>query len=166
MAEEVQTEREPRSDWASFLLPTALIFGFVLLLSLSVEGADEAEAGPLEHWLELVVDYIAFGAEIAAALVIGVAVVQGIVSYLRNLLTSSIDSSEATETIRLKLGRVLTLGLEFTVASDILRTAVAPTRQDILILGAVVLLRTLLNFFLEREIREAEAKQRAKRATS
>jgi uncharacterized membrane protein len=63
---------------------------------------------------------------------------------------------DATEAIRLKLGRVLALGLEFTVASDILRTAVAPTRQDILNLGAIVLLRTLLNYFLEREIRQGE----------
>ncbi|HEY9664415.1 MAG TPA: DUF1622 domain-containing protein, partial [Allocoleopsis sp.] len=42
------------------------------------------------------------------------------------------------------------------VASDILRTAVAPTRQDILNLGAIVLLRTLLNYFLEREIQQGE----------
>nr|MBA3922947.1 DUF1622 domain-containing protein [Nostocaceae cyanobacterium] len=47
-------------------------------------------------------------------------------------------------------------GLEFTVASDILRTAVAPTRQDILNLAAIVLLRTLLNYFLEQEIRQGE----------
>jgi len=61
--------------------------------------------------------------------------------------------------IRLQLGRVLALGLEFTIASDILRTAVAPTRQDILNLGAIVLLRTLLNYFLEREIREGEERR-------
>lgn len=58
--------------------------------------------------------------------------------------------------IRLQLGRSLALGLEFTVASDILRTAVVPTRQDIVNLGAIVLLRTLLNYFLEREIKQGE----------
>ena len=152
----------PGESWASFLLPTALIFGFVLLLNLSAEGTGEVgETSPLEHWLELVVDYLAFGAEIAAALVIGVAVVQGIFRYLKNLFTPSVDTAEATESIRLKLGQVLALGLEFTVASDILRTAVAPTREDILILGAVVLLRTLLNYFLDREIREERSKLKA-----
>ena len=50
----------------------------------------------------------------------------------------------------------MVLGLEFTVASDILHTAVAPTRQDILNLGALVLLRTLLNYFLEREIQQGD----------
>jgi uncharacterized membrane protein len=72
------------------------------------------------------------------------------------LFSRSKQHHDATESIRLKLGRVLALGLEFTVASDILRTAVAPTRQDILNLGAIVLLRTLLNYFLEREIRQGE----------
>jgi uncharacterized membrane protein len=38
--------------------------------------------------------------------------------------------------------------------NDILHTAVVPTRQDILNLGAIVLLRTLLNYFLEREIQQ------------
>ena len=148
-------------SWASFLLPTALIFGFILLLSLSAEDAGIETSGPLEHWLEIIVDYLAFGAEVAAALVIGIAVVQGIFRYLKNLLIPSRDSAEATEDIRLKLGQVLALGLEFTVASDILRTAVAPTREDILILGAIVLLRTLLNYFLDREIREERAKLEA-----
>jgi uncharacterized membrane protein len=53
----------------------------------------------------------------------------------------------------------LILGLEFTVASDILRTAVAPTRQSILNLGAIVLLRTLLNYFLEQKIRQGEERR-------
>ena len=55
---------------------------------------------------------------------------------------------------------MLALGIEFTLASDILRTAVAPTRSDILTLGAVILLRTLLNLFLEREIESGESRRR------
>ncbi len=90
---------------------------------------------------------------------IGLAILRGILSYIRLLFSRSAAEGAATEGIRLKLGRALTLGLEFTVASDILRTAVAPTRQDILNLGAIVLLRTLLNYFLEREIEQAEAKR-------
>ncbi len=54
---------------------------------------------------------------------------------------------------------MLVLGPEFTVASDILRTAIAPTRADILTLGGIVLLRTLLNIFLEREIQTGEARR-------
>lgn len=139
------------------LLPLGLIFGLVLLLSLNVEGTvSTAIASPLESWLKIIVGYLAAGAEIAAAVVIGLGIIRGIWDYLQQLFSRSRNHVDATEGIRLKLGRVLALGLEFTVASDILRTAVAPTRQDILNLGAIVLLRTLLNYFLEREIRQGE----------
>ena len=147
-----------KESWIELLLPLALILGLVLLLSLDVGTGSEAatESNPTEGWLKLIVGYLAAGAEIAAAIVIGGAVIRGFLSYLRRLFSHSRQHFDATEVIRLQLGRVLALGLEFTVASDILRTAVAPTRQDILNLGAIVLLRTLLNYFLEREIQQGE----------
>lgn len=56
--------------------------------------------------------------------------------------------------VRLDLGRMLALGLEFQLASDILRTAVAPTLREIGELAAVAAIRTALNYFLAREIRQ------------
>jgi uncharacterized membrane protein len=150
-------QEKTRDSLSTVLLPIALIFGLVLLLSLNVESSGILEASnPLESGLKVIVSYLAVGAEIAAALVIGGAILRAITSYLRQLFSRSKQHYDSTESIRLKLGRVLTLGLEFTVASDILRTAVAPTRQDILNLGAIVLLRTLLNYFLEQEINQVE----------
>lgn len=146
-----------RDSLINLFLPLALIFGLVLLLSLNAgQITAEKASDPLEIWLKLLVGYLAAGAEIAAALVIGGAVIRGIATYFRQLFSRSRQHLDSTELIRLQLGRVLALGLEFTVASDILRTAVAPTRQDILNLGAIVLLRTLLNYFLEREIQQGE----------
>lgn len=147
-----------KESWIELLLPLALIIGLVLLLSVDVGTGSETdiESNPSEAWLKLIVGYLAAAAEIAAAVVIGGAVIRGIFDYLRRLFSHSRQHLDATEAIRLQLGRVLALGLEFTVASDILRTAVAPTRQDILNLGAIVLLRTLLNYFLEREIQQGE----------
>jgi uncharacterized membrane protein len=144
----------------NLILPLALILGLVLLLSLNVEaGGQGRETTPLETWLKVIVGYLAAGTEIAAAIVIGGAVIRGISTYLQLLFSRSKQHFDATEAIRLQLGRVLALGLEFTVASDILRTAVAPTRQDILNLGVIVLLRTLLNYFLEREIQQGEQRR-------
>ena len=60
------------------------------------------------------------------------------------------------EHVRLILGRFLALGLEFQLASDILRTAVSPTLDDIAMLGAIAAIRTLLNYFLAQEIERAE----------
>ncbi len=141
----------------SLLLPAALILGFVLLLSLNIDTAPrEASNAPLEAWLKVAAGFLAGIAEISAAGVIGVAIVRGILMYLRQLLSGARHAIDVTERIRLQLGRGLALGLEFSVASDILRTSVAPTRSDLLNLGAIILLRTLLNIFLEREIRQVE----------
>ena len=59
--------------------------------------------------------------------------------------------------VRLGLGRFLALGLEFQLAGDILRTAIAPSFKEIGLLAAVAAIRTGLNFFLGREIREERA---------
>ena len=65
------------------------------------------------------------------------------------------DASQAAkEVVRLKLGRWL--ALEFELAADILRTAVAPTWSEIGQLPAIAALRTALNFLLQHEIDSAE----------
>lgn len=65
--------------------------------------------------------------------------------------------ADAFVAIRLDLGRFLALGLEFQLASDLLRTAVAPSFEEIGKLAAVAAIRTGLNFFLAREIRRERA---------
>ena len=55
--------------------------------------------------------------------------------------------------LRSNLGRGILLGLELLVAADIIATITAPiTPESILLLGAVVLIRTFLSFALETEI--------------
>ena len=61
------------------------------------------------------------------------------------------------------MGRYLVLGLEFQLGSDILSTAVAPTIAEIKILAAIVVIRTVLNYFLSKEIeREREGVESAR----
>ena len=57
--------------------------------------------------------------------------------------------------VRLQLGRYLALALEFELGADILSTAVSPSWDEIGKLGAIAVIRTALNFFLTRELREA-----------
>lgn len=56
--------------------------------------------------------------------------------------------------IRLTLARYLALALEFQLGADILSTAIAPSWEQIGKLGAIAVIRTALNFFLSREMRE------------
>lgn len=162
-------KREPSNNsWTNFLIPLSLVFGLFLLLSLDTEQVDKTAVpeNPIETWVNPIVAYLAAGAEIAAALVIGFGIFQSIFVYASALFSRSKRGSDLTESIRLRLGRVLVLGLEFTVAADILRTVVAPTRPDILNLAAIVFLRTLLNYFLEQEIRQVEERHQVDRGQS
>jgi uncharacterized membrane protein len=62
--------------------------------------------------------------------------------------------------LRVRLGRSMVMGLEFQVAADILKTALSPTWNDILLLAALIALRTVLNYLLEYELRTLESDQR------
>ena len=69
-------------------------------------------------------------------------------------------SMHQVRVLRADLGTYLLLGLELLIASDIMKTIVEPAVQELLILGGVVLLRTVLSFFLDREIRFIEQESR------
>ena len=60
---------------------------------------------------------------------------------------------DAYRLYRQQLGRSILLGLELLVAADIIRTvAVTPTIRSVVVLAAIVLIRTFLSFSLELEI--------------
>lgn len=103
--------------------------------------------------------WLATGVEAAAALLIALAVLRALVGAGHLLLTRSGQGDNASEGVRLRLARWLAVSLEFALAADILRTAVAPSWDEIGKLAAIAALRTLLNFFLQREI-EGEARAR------
>lgn len=66
--------------------------------------------------------------------------------------------------VRLTLGRFSALGLEFQLAGDVLRTAVAPSFRELGQLAAVAAIRTALNYFLAREIDEERRQLAEERA--
>ena len=68
---------------------------------------------------------------------------------------------EARHDIWMRFATMIILALEFTLAADIIRSAVAPTWDAIGRLGAIAAIRIALNFFLARDIESlAEAKKR------
>jgi uncharacterized membrane protein len=84
-----------------------------------------------------------------------VIVVGALWAFVRFVVVGLRDSDAgAFVPVRLTLGRFLALGLEFQLASDVLRTAVAPSFRELGQLAAVAAIRTALNYFLAREIDE------------
>lgn len=94
--------------------------------------------------------------ELFAAVIIGVAAVTTFVKYF---ISFTKKGHHYNNDIRLKLGRTLALGLEFLLAADILKTAVAPNWNDLGMLAAIAILRTALNYFLEKELQNHEMRK-------
>lgn len=109
-----------------------------------------------EDRLRGAVDLLVRLVEAAGAAVIFVGALIAVVQFLR-VLPSRAPAPERFTSVRLTLGRFLALGLEFQLASDVLRTAIAPSFDELGKLAAVAAIRTALNFFLAREIKEETA---------
>jgi uncharacterized membrane protein len=92
--------------------------------------------------------------EILGAVVIAVGLVQFLVGYIPSILHHRQYVSNSW--LRVKFGSTLAIALELLLAADILETAVAPTWDEIGKLAAIAAIRTGLNFFLEKELKEIE----------
>ncbi len=109
---------------------------------------------------EVLTRYLSSAVEIVAAFVIGVALLKFLYRYIRHLFIPG-DGSNNQE-IRIHFGSALTVALELLLAADILATAIAPTWDDIGKLAAIAVLRTALNYFLERELKTSDAESKLK----
>ena len=99
-----------------------------------------------------VMDHVAQGFEALGAAVL----IAGILwSFVLAVVAWRRSGQPATGYVALRsaFGGTLLLGLEVLVAADLVRTvAVAPTLDNVLVLGLIVLIRTVLSFSLETEI--------------
>lgn len=89
--------------------------------------------------------------ETIAILTVAIAVVLTVRKLLRRRRDRRLQ-----ETIRLELGVTLALALEFLLAADVVGTAVSPSWDAVAKLAAITGIRTFLNFFLQREVRELQ----------
>ena len=86
----------------------------------------------------------------------------GVISFFRNELKRLTGTYSITNIRKLRavFGTYLLLGLEFLIASDILKTVLEPTLNELAILGGIVVLRTVLSVFLNKEIKELETENK------
>src|SRR5207237_9278199 len=86
---------------------------------------------------------------------VGVLIVAGgmVVATVRLAAHRAHETGNYYSLYRQDVGRAILLGLEFLIAGDIIRTVVvAPTLQNVVVLGLIVLIRTFLSLSLQLEI--------------
>ncbi len=112
--------------------------------------------GDVEETVQHAVEWLRLLVETLGALVIAAGIVVAIIGMVRHALNARGTSFTP---IRLAFARYLTLALELQLAADILSTSVAPTWERIGKLAAIAIIRTALNYFLSREIRDEQASE-------
>lgn len=91
--------------------------------------------------------------------VITISVAQAAWLYCKYYYTH--DSGRTINNVRVELGHGIIVGLEFMVAADIITTVVHPTYFELGLLALLVLIRTVLSYFITRELASVPATQQA-----
>ncbi len=93
-------------------------------------------------------------------LVICFGVVRGLWRFARLEVQAmrGVDVAGTRRELRHLLGYYLLLGLEFLIAADIIDTLMKPLPQELLVLGAIIVVRTIISYSLNAELRAEPSK--------
>jgi len=103
-------------------------------------------------------EWIALVIKVLSMIVIVLGILWGFYVFmsleLRKIFKSS-DVCYERENLRLRIGSYLLLGFEMLIAADLIATLIEPSMERIIQFGSIVAIRTVLSFFLSKEL-EAE----------
>ncbi|MBN1913792.1 MAG: DUF1622 domain-containing protein [Candidatus Omnitrophica bacterium] len=100
------------------------------------------------------IDLLAFGLNIAGALITVWGAVIALYIFIRKEFWKRKVAVQMNDSLRVKLGSYLVLSLEFFIAADIIKTILTPTWESIGMLGAIVIIRTVLSYFLTKDLKD------------
>jgi uncharacterized membrane protein len=104
----------------------------------------------MEEIFKTVAGYVALAVEAAAVLLIALGAAEALAHVLAKEFRQHSPGVRRSAWIRFAVW--LVLGLEFELGADVIRTAISPTWSDIGQLGAIATIRTVLNYFLEKDV--------------
>jgi len=106
---------------------------------------------PGEALLFAAIEYASFFLMTAGAAMI---LVGGVVAVIEIIQREALKRSIQYQEIRRDFTGKIIFGLEFLIAADVLCTVIRPTLDEIAVLGSIVVIRTLLGYFLQKELKE------------
>jgi len=126
-----------------------------LLEDLSASPGALPELAGLAHGLE----WLSAGIDLASIAIMLVGSLRFIVGFAgAEFNRERLERIEGIDWHRMELGRYILSALELLIVSDIIHTALSLALADLLFLGILVLIRSMISFFLNREIREIGGK--------
>jgi uncharacterized membrane protein len=110
----------------------------------------------MEEWLRLVTKDTVVVIDAMALIIIAIGTAEAFFAGLWVAFPAPTAHRRFREVL-VRYGRWLVAGLTFQLAADIIGTSIAPSWQEVGQLGAIAVIRTFLNFFLERDLAELGA---------
>lgn len=101
-----------------------------------------------------IINSISFALNIIGALITIWGIVVSLFEFLKKEILSRAEAIKLNEAIRIRLGSYLVLALEFFIAGDIVKTIITPTWQSLGMLGTIVVIRTILSYFLTKDLKK------------
>ena len=101
----------------------------------------------LEHVVELIVEFLIPILELMGIIIVAFSAIRAFWFYGKSLLTHTPCD------VKLPLAQGLVLSLEFKMAAEILKTVIIRDLQELLILGAVIVIRALLSHLIHIEMK-------------
>jgi uncharacterized membrane protein len=112
----------------------------------------------MREWLAWVAEYAVMAIHAMALLIVLVGTVQAFARTCPAIVSPS-TSGRHFRTAYLQYARWLIAALTFQLAADIIETSIAPSWYEIGRLAAIAVIRTFLNYFLERDMIEFEERE-------
>ncbi len=115
----------------------------------------------MHSYPEAIIEFIASIIEWCSASVLLIGFAKTFIGFSKLLYKPNpqVTITAAFENLRATIGNYILLGLDFYIISDILHSMSAKDQMSLVRLGAVTLLRTLIGFFLGKEIKEHPSKK-------
>src|SRR5262245_31875560 len=111
----------------------------------------------VRDWLILATNYSIVLIDAMALIVIVLGTIEAFFSGTKVLLSS--PTGHERRDVWLRYARWLVAGLTFQLAADIIETSIAPEWDDIGRVAAIAVIRTALNYFLERDLEDMRIRQ-------
>jgi uncharacterized membrane protein len=112
----------------------------------------------MKQWLVFATEQAIVIIDWLALIIILIGTVEAFVNGLRLMLLSS--SGHEKRDVWLRYARWLVAGLTFQLAADIIETSITTAWDAVGRIAVIAVIRTFLNFFLERDLNDVRAKQR------
>lgn len=113
------------------------------------------ECPMLEHVIELTLEYLIPICELMGIIIVAVSTFSAFCKYAKGLITRQ------PADIKFQLASGMALSLEFKMAAEILKTVLIREMTELLVLGAVIILRALLSVLIHFEMKENHTKETA-----